>query len=114
MDCSPTSPGQASDLSEIFEPPKTVGGGGGGGGAGSSSAKKSARKSFKSSKSKGPRTSASAAAKTSRSVQMKLIDDKLRIIDDVPTSAVEMAVKEKVPFWGKAVLGLGFPVLIFF
>ncbi len=27
---------------------------------------------------------------------MKLIDDKLRIIDDVPTSAVEMAVKEKV------------------
>ena len=29
-------------------------------------------------------------------VQMKLIDDKLKIIDDVPTSAVEMAVKEKV------------------
>ena len=29
-------------------------------------------------------------------VQMKLVDDKLRIIDDVPTSAVEMAVKEKV------------------
>ena len=28
---------------------------------------------------------------------MKLIDDKLKIIDDVPTSAVEMAVKEKVP-----------------
>merc|ERR1712117_352354 len=28
-------------------------------------------------------------------VQMKLIDDKLKIIDDVPTSAVEMAVKEK-------------------
>ncbi len=27
---------------------------------------------------------------------MKLIDDKLKIIDEVPTSAVEMAVKEKV------------------
>ena len=32
-------------------------------------------------------------------VQMKLIDDKLKIIDDVPTSAVEMAVKEKVHIW---------------
>jgi hypothetical protein len=29
---------------------------------------------------------------------MKLIDDKLKIIDDVPTSAVEMAVKEKVQY----------------
>ena len=27
---------------------------------------------------------------------MKVIDDKLKIIDDVPNSAVEMAVKEKV------------------
>ena len=27
---------------------------------------------------------------------MKVVDDKLRIIDDVPSSAVEMAVKEKV------------------
>lgn len=27
---------------------------------------------------------------------MKIVDDKLKIIDDVPTSAVEMAVKEKV------------------
>ena len=27
---------------------------------------------------------------------MKVVDDKLKIIDDVPTSAVEMAVKEKV------------------
>ena len=25
-----------------------------------------------------------------------MVDDKLKIIDDVPTSAVEMAVKEKV------------------
>ena len=42
------------------------------------------------------------AAQKTRSkstVQMKLIDDKLKIIDDVPTSAVEMAVKEKVHFW---------------
>ena len=29
-------------------------------------------------------------------VSMKVIDDKLKIIDDVPNSAVEMAVKEKV------------------
>ena len=27
---------------------------------------------------------------------MKVVDDKLKIIDDVPNSAVEMAVKEKV------------------
>ena len=30
---------------------------------------------------------------------MKVVDDKLKIIDDVPTSAVEMAVKEKVCFF---------------
>ena len=29
-------------------------------------------------------------------VKAKMVDDKLKIIDDVPTSAVEMAVKEKV------------------
>ena len=29
-------------------------------------------------------------------VNMKVVDDKLKIIDDVPNSAVEMAVKEKV------------------
>ena len=29
---------------------------------------------------------------------MKVVDDKLKIIDDVPTSAVEMAVKEKVSY----------------
>jgi hypothetical protein len=27
---------------------------------------------------------------------MKVVDDKLRIIDDVPSSAVELAVKDKV------------------
>ena len=29
-------------------------------------------------------------------IHMKIIDDQLRIIDEVPTSAVEMQVKEKV------------------
>ena len=32
-------------------------------------------------------------------VKAKMVDDKLKIIDDVPTSAVEMAVKEKVWSW---------------
>ena len=31
-----------------------------------------------------------------KNVNMKVVDDKLKIIDDVPNSAVEMAVKEKV------------------
>ncbi len=35
---------------------------------------------------------------------MKLIDDKLKIIDDVPTSAVEMAVKEKVSLYIQCIL----------
>jgi len=30
-----------------------------------------------------------------KNVNMKVVDDKLKIIDDVPNSAVEMAVKEK-------------------
>ena len=35
-------------------------------------------------------------------VNMKVVDDKLKIIDDVPNSAVEMAVKEKVcSHWGQ-------------
>jgi hypothetical protein len=29
-------------------------------------------------------------------VDMKVVDDKLKIIDEVPSSAVEMSVKEKV------------------
>ena len=33
---------------------------------------------------------------SSKQVQTKVIDNKLKIIDDVPSSAVEMAVKEKV------------------
>jgi len=35
------------------------------------------------------------AANNNKHVKMKVVDDKLKIIDDVPTSAVEMAVKEK-------------------
>ena len=36
------------------------------------------------------------ASNNNKHVKMKVVDDKLKIIDDVPTSAVEMAVKEKV------------------
>ena len=35
-------------------------------------------------------------AASKQHVNMKVVDDKLKIIDDVPNSAVEMAVKEKV------------------
>merc|ERR1712061_91574 len=69
---SPCSPG-GSDLSDFFEPPKTP-------------------KRNKISK-RGKTTVQKNRSKST--VQMKLIDDKLKIIDDVPTSAVEMAVKEK-------------------
>ena len=37
-----------------------------------------------------------AKASAGKLVHMKVVDDKLRIIDDVPSSAVEMAVKDKV------------------
>merc|ERR1712061_62493 len=70
---SPRSPG-GSDLSDFFEPPKTP----------------KRNKSFKRGK-----TMAAQKTRSKSTVQMKLIDDKLKIIDDVPTSAVEMAVKEK-------------------
>ena len=39
---------------------------------------------------------AGTKASAGKLVHMKVVDDKLRIIDDVPSSAVEMAVKEKV------------------
>ena len=39
------------------------------------------------------------AGAASKQVQTKVIDNKLKIIDDVPSSAVEMAVKEKVGWW---------------
>ena len=42
---------------------------------------------------------------SSKQVQTKVIDNKLKIIDDVPSSAVEMAVKEKV-FDQKHILAL--------
>ena len=35
-------------------------------------------------------------AKSKHNIHMKIIDDQLRIIDDVPSSAVELSVKEKV------------------
>merc|ERR1712173_443340 len=35
------------------------------------------------------------ASNNNKHVKMKIVDEKLKIIDDVPTSAVEMAVKEK-------------------
>ena len=38
-------------------------------------------------------------ANNNKHVQMRIVDDKLKIIDDVPTSAVEMAVKEKVSIY---------------
>ena len=34
--------------------------------------------------------------KPKHNIHMKVVDDKLRIIDDVPSSAVELSVKEKV------------------
>ena len=39
---------------------------------------------------------AGKTGKKNKNLKMKVVDDKLKIIDDVPTSAVEMAVKEKV------------------
>ena len=38
----------------------------------------------------------SKPSKNKHNVHMKVVDDKLRIIDDVPSSAVELSVKEKV------------------
>jgi len=70
---SPCSPG-GSDLSDFFEPPKTP---------------------KRNKNSKRGKTMAVQKTRSKSTVQMKLIDDKLKIIDDVPTSAVEMAVKEK-------------------
>jgi hypothetical protein len=48
----------------------------------------------------GPHFLFSGAAASSKLVQTKVIDNKLKIIDDVPSSAVEMAVKEKVRLGG--------------
>lgn len=115
---SPFSPGSASDLSDLFEPPSSS--------PPPSSLPKialphsnSSRHSISHSKSQKkkvsegrtwqsilgdsgnvskkatPRKSAPIGPSSKMTVNMKVIDDKLKIIDDVPSSAVEMAVKEK-------------------
>lgn len=115
---SPFSPGSASDLSDLFEPPtgtppaftalgsgnnnkaspagkkpwesshwaKIIGGSGGGSGSGAGKESKSKRRN------KRPH---GAVSKSKKTVNTKVVDDRLKIIDDVPSSAVEMTVKEK-------------------
>jgi len=112
---SPFSPGSASDLSDLFEPPSSS--------PPPSSLPKislpnlnSSRHHHKSHKKKPsdskawqniigepgkgnkkstPKKLANTGPSSKLTVNMKVIDDKLKIIDDVPSSAVEMAVKEK-------------------
>lgn len=120
LDCdSPFSPGSASGLSDLFEPPNSspppsslprIAATGN-----KSSSKKKVRPSDSSAwqsiigeagrnssigtiNSKGKKDKGKSAAMNgaaSKTVQTKVIDNKLKIIDDVPSSAVEMAVKEK-------------------
>lgn len=71
---SPFSPA-SSEASDIFEPPSLKG--------------------HKKSKTNGIKSHKAGASNNNKHVKMKVVDDKLKIIDDVPTSAVEMAVKEK-------------------
>jgi len=55
-----------------------------------------AKTSNNSSTNKGKKTkSLTLNGSTNKQIQTKVIDNKLKIIDDVPSSAVEMAVKEK-------------------
>lgn len=103
---SPFSPGSASDLSDLFEPPCAT-------------PPRSALPSFSKSKASeshqwaniigeprsGQKKGAtrghhqskkpSGGAASRMKVDMKVVDDKLKIIDEVPSSAVEMSVKEK-------------------
>jgi len=114
LDCdSPFSPGSASGLSDLFEPPNSspppsslprIGLPG-------SRSKKKGRASDSSAwqsiiggqsgvgelknKRKSSRITQAQNGASSKQVQTKVIDNKLKIIDDVPSSAVEMAVKEK-------------------
>jgi len=114
LDCdSPFSPGSASGLSDLFEPPNSspptsslprIGLPG-------SRSKKKGRASDSSAwqsiiggqsivgetknKRKSSRINQAQNGASSKQVQTKVIDNKLKIIDDVPSSAVEMAVKEK-------------------
>merc|ERR1712107_457090 len=109
---SPFSPGSASGLSDLFEPPSSspptsslprIGLPG-------SRSKKKGRASDSTAwqsiigqgapgeaknKRKSARVSQAQNGASSKQVQTKVIDNKLKIIDDVPNSAVEMAVKEK-------------------
>merc|ERR1711997_964775 len=86
---SPFSP-QSSEMSDIFEPPldtpltnRKM-----------SNAMKRGHKNIPTPAGRqalgGPKHS-----KSKHNVHMKIVDDKLRIIDDVPSSAVELSVKEK-------------------
>jgi hypothetical protein len=86
---SPFSP-QSSELSDIFEPPSLT----------TPLTNKKMGKRGHSSKAngtghRGHHGKSGKFGKSSKSIHMRVIEDKLRIIDDVPTSAVEMAVKEK-------------------
>ena len=133
---SPCSPGSASDLSDLFEPPKgsppssslpTVPKHRGSGrhkvGKASDSSqwakivgkdmKNTPKKSTKNGQGKTSKFlgsgrdfnknkkhfcfSSGGTPKKSQ-VHMKIMNDRLMVIDDVPSSAVEMAVKEKVSF----------------
>jgi len=105
---SPFSPGSASDLSDMFEPPSAS--------PPTSSLPKISRhhkgkkpsdskawqsiigesdKQNHSKKNSRKLASAGSVQAGKKNVNMKVVDDKLKIIDDVPNSAVEMAVKEK-------------------
>merc|ERR1712029_656243 len=86
---SPFSP-QSSEMSGIFEPPldtpltnRKM-----------SNAMKRGHKNISSSAGKQSKGD-SKPSKNKHNVHMKVVDDKLRIIDDVPSSAVELSVKEK-------------------
>ena len=78
---SPFSP-QSSEMSDIFEPPLNT-----------PLTNKKLNAAAASKRGKAGKTKKTQRNKNS--IHMKIIDDQLRIIDDVPTSAVEMAVKEK-------------------
>merc|ERR1712130_706935 len=112
LDCdSPFSPGSASGLSDLFEPPNSspppsslprIGLPGGRskkkGRASDSSAWQSiigGQSGEAKNKRKSSRITQAQNGASSKQVQTKVIDNKLKINDDVPSSAVEMAVKEK-------------------
>lgn len=103
---SPCSP-LGSDLSDLFEPPEAPSSasvsvsafdrlsGGSSSAPAANHRRPGASSSSLSSKRSKKHQQHYSKAKAKKSVQMRM-EDKLKIIDDVPTSAVEMAVKEKV------------------